>query len=132
MKEAVIQNLISEKQALDSEVKSLEAILKHIQHVFSEMIEDDKAFQIQVESKERYCMIHEVVDRIKDSRDDSRRWSESQPDVGGFPGYTAEIPEQNDEEFQAEESACSATQLACSGPQSMTNGQTVPGNDVKV
>jgi len=72
MKEAVIQNLISEKQvhnlhclslfllnllvslssrsnsmtlsskikqALDSEVKSLEAILKHIQHVFSEMIE---------------------------------------------------------------------------------------------
>ena len=26
--------------------------------------QDDKAFQIQVESKERYCMIHEVVDRL--------------------------------------------------------------------
>ncbi|KAJ8424821.1 hypothetical protein Cgig2_013016 [Carnegiea gigantea] len=121
MKEAVIQNLISEKQvhslhclslfllnflvslssclnsmtlsskikqALDSEVKSLEAILKKIQHVFRDMSEDEKAFQFQVESKERSHMIQEVVDRIEDSGEDPERCSEPQPDVGSFPGCT--------------------------------------------
>lgn len=39
-KEAIIQNLISEKQALDSELKSLGVLLEKIQHAFREMNED--------------------------------------------------------------------------------------------
>ncbi|KAK9750880.1 hypothetical protein RND81_02G228000 [Saponaria officinalis] len=51
-KEAVIQNLELEKQALDSEVRSLGSILEKLQHAFRDMNKDKKAFISIVESHE--------------------------------------------------------------------------------
>ncbi|XP_074309792.1 uncharacterized protein LOC141644220 isoform X2 [Silene latifolia] len=53
-KEAVIQNLMLEKQVLDSEVRNLGAVLEKLQHAFSDMYKDKKAFISIVESHESF------------------------------------------------------------------------------
>ncbi|KNA10095.1 hypothetical protein SOVF_147660 isoform A [Spinacia oleracea] len=145
-KEAIVQNLISEKQGLESELKSLGAMLEKIQHAFRDMNEDKEAFLSIVESKEKSFTIPEgEMRRIKDSKVHTKKDAESLLVSGGFAGCTAssqrnpcdtyplsiEIPETNDKEFHTEEPACSTTQSVCSVPESTTTAQTKPITEAK-
>ncbi|XP_056682379.1 uncharacterized protein [Spinacia oleracea] len=145
-KEAIVQNLISEKQGLESELKSLGAVLEKIQHAFRDMNEDKEAFLSIVESKEKSFTIPEgEMRRIKDSKVHTKKDAESLLVSGGFAGCTAssqrnpcdtyplsiEIPETNDKEFHTEEPACSTTQSVCSVPESTTTAQTKPITEAK-
>ncbi|XP_056682380.1 uncharacterized protein [Spinacia oleracea] len=120
-KEAIVQNLISEKQ-------------------------DKEAFLSIVESKEKSFTIPEgEMRRIKDSKVHTKKDAESLLVSGGFAGCTAssqrnpcdtyplsiEIPETNDKEFHTEEPACSTTQSVCSVPESTTTAQTKPITEAK-
>ncbi|XP_021731161.1 oral-facial-digital syndrome 1 protein homolog [Chenopodium quinoa] len=120
-KEAIIQNLISEKQALDSELKSLGAVLEKIQHAFRDVNEDKEAFLSIIESKENFCTIpREEMRRTEDSKVDTRKDAESFEKLtsGGFASCTAssqrdlcdtypstEMQEANVQEFHAEEAS---------------------------
>ncbi|XP_057542338.1 uncharacterized protein LOC130820823 isoform X2 [Amaranthus tricolor] len=126
-KDAVIQNLISEKQALDSELKSLAIALRKIQHAFRDMNEDKKAFLSIAESAEKCKNPGEEMRRIEDSKVDTRKESESLLTLGGF----GEFQETNETGFHAEEPASSRTQSVCSVPESATTAQTKPINEAK-
>ncbi|XP_019106085.2 uncharacterized protein LOC104898018 isoform X3 [Beta vulgaris subsp. vulgaris] len=129
-KEAVIQSLISEKQAMDSELKSLGAVLEKIQQAFRDMNEDKEAFLTMVKSNGKYCTIpREEMRRIEDCRVDTRKDSESLSAFGGFAVYTD--MQQIDQESRAEEPACSTTHSVCSGPESTTTAQTKSINEAK-
>ncbi|KMT07179.1 hypothetical protein BVRB_6g155040 isoform A [Beta vulgaris subsp. vulgaris] len=129
-KEAVIQSLISEKQAMDSELKSLGAVLEKIQQAFRDMNEDKEAFLTMVKSNGKCCTIpREEMRRIEDCRVDTRKDSESLSAFGGFAVYTD--MQQIDQESRAEEPACSTTNSVCCGPESTTTAQTKSINEAK-
>uniref|UniRef100_A0A803MB33 Uncharacterized protein n=1 Tax=Chenopodium quinoa TaxID=63459 RepID=A0A803MB33_CHEQI len=134
-KEAIIQNLISEKQALDSELKSLGAVLEKIQHAFRDV---NEVFGVVV-------IISSPVLLTEDSKVDTRKDAESFEKLtsGGFASCTAssqrdlcdtypstEMQEANVQEFHAEEPACSTKSIS-SGPESITTAQTKPINEAK-
>ncbi|KAL9226274.1 hypothetical protein vseg_002106 [Gypsophila vaccaria] len=141
-KEAVIQNLVLEKQALDSEVRSLGAILEKLQHAFRDMNKDKKAFISIVESheglmspkEERCSSPEEQINRLTTDLPNSQH---NQCDTHTVVETKKNVLVSHAEEASRSlvigiEPACSTTFSACSGPESTTDAQSVFIGEAKI
>ncbi|KAK9750867.1 hypothetical protein RND81_02G228000 [Saponaria officinalis] len=135
-KEAVIQNLELEKQALDSEVRSLGSILEKLQHAFRDMNKDKKAFISIVESheelvspkEERCASPDEQINRL--TTDLPKYSQHNQCDTHTVVEAEKNAPVSHAEEASKSlavgiEPACSITYSACSEPESTTDAQSM-------
>ncbi|KAJ6318969.1 hypothetical protein OIU76_014337 [Salix suchowensis] len=142
-KDAVIQNLISEKEALHCEVGGLAIILQKIQETVVNMNEEDKRlFSSLLECQGDCDMVvtKEDIDRIEDLVQNSREPSPNKASSMGTGenrgwGHNSDgniLQEDNHSNSSVSELTCSPLQSPCSLLHSAANGPSISVNNAKV
>ncbi|KAI7996020.1 hypothetical protein LOK49_LG11G01312 [Camellia lanceoleosa] len=143
-KDVIIQNLLTEKKALQSELRSLGIILQKIQDTVTNMNEEDRrAFSSVLGGQKECTEIQEKENiRIEDAYQNSGENSPSKAGEGGSEENTASVCEEHDSvnkrlqgnnnmESCISEFSCSSPQPTYSEPQSTPNVVSIAVTEAK-